>query len=433
MIFEEVRAGGCLSYLVGCPETCSAVLIDPELSQIDRYLALATRAGLRFHHIVDTHTHADHFSAARELSRRLEVPSVMHRASLAPYVDVRVDDGETIIAGRLRLRVVHTPGHTDDSICLVLPDRVLTGDTLLRRATGRTDLPTGDPEALYESLFGRLLHLDDALAVHPGHNYKGTPVTTVARERAENPRLQKRERAAFVEQMHRLSIEMPEHLTEALRTNRTGGKTVAQLLDEAASRISFMSMEEVRERITAGDRALVILDVRERDAYDAGHVPGARHLARGQLELRVDKELPDPTARILTCCEFGKISTLAAATLRTMGYTRALALDGGIRAWRAAIQGRLGLVPRFRQRLAYVPYERVPIWVDDDRFRLAYHVRHTALPQPGDERVLKRLVGRIMSQPLDRKRPLWEMWVVEGLDGDRFALVSKTHHCMIDG
>src|SRR5439155_406433 len=73
-----------------------------------------------------------------------------------------------------------------------------------------------------------------------------------------------------------------------------------------------------------------------RDAYDAGHVPGARHLARGQLELRVDKELPDPTARILTCCEFGKISTLAAATLRTMGYTRALALDGGMRAWREA-------------------------------------------------------------------------------------------------
>ncbi|HVN87915.1 MAG TPA: wax ester/triacylglycerol synthase family O-acyltransferase [Candidatus Binatia bacterium] len=100
---------------------------------------------------------------------------------------------------------------------------------------------------------------------------------------------------------------------------------------------------------------------------------------------------------------------------------------------RRAIHARLHLVPRFRQRLAYIPYEQIPIWVDDDRFRLAYHVRHTALPRPGDERVLKRLVGRIMSQPLDRKRPLWEMWVVEGLDGNRFALVSKTHHCMIDG
>jgi glyoxylase-like metal-dependent hydrolase (beta-lactamase superfamily II) len=334
MIFEEVRAGGCLSYLVGCPETCSAVLVDPELSRIDRYLALAAQAGLRIHHVVDTHTHADHFSAARELARRLQVPSVMHRASLAPYVDVRVDDGETIIAGRLRLRVVHTPGHTDDSMCLVLDGRVLTGDTLLRGATGRTDLPTGDPEALHQSLFGKLLTLDPALTVHPAHDYKGSPVSTLGQEAAENPRLQHRDRAAFVAQMRALSLEMPQHLTEALRTNRTGGKTVAQLLDEAASRISFMSMEEVRQRVEAGDGALVILDVRERDAYDAGHVPGARHVPRGQLELRVDRELPDPTARILACCEFGKISTLAAATLRAMGYTRAVALDGGIKAWR---------------------------------------------------------------------------------------------------
>ncbi len=100
---------------------------------------------------------------------------------------------------------------------------------------------------------------------------------------------------------------------------------------------------------------------------------------------------------------------------------------------RLAIHSKLHLVPRFRQVLAWVPYERNPIWADDSRFRLAYHVRHTALPRPGDERDLKRLVGRIMSQPLDRGRPLWEIWVAEGLDGDRFALISKTHHCMIDG
>src|SRR5207245_2175473 len=160
----------------------SAVLVDPERSQIDRYLALAARAGLRLHYLVDTHTHADHFSAVRELSERLGVPTVMHRASVAPYVDVRVDDGETLIAGKLRLRVLHTPGHTDDSMCLVLPDRVLTGDTLLRLATGRTDLPTGDAGALHESLFGRLLRLPEDLAVYPGHNYKGTAVTTLGQE-----------------------------------------------------------------------------------------------------------------------------------------------------------------------------------------------------------------------------------------------------------
>jgi glyoxylase-like metal-dependent hydrolase (beta-lactamase superfamily II)/rhodanese-related sulfurtransferase len=336
MVFEEIRAGGCVSYLVGCPETFSGVLVDPELGNIDRTLGLAAKVGVRLHHVVDTHTHADHFSGAREIGRRLGIPVVMFRGSPAPYVDVRVDDGESIIAGRLRLRVLHTPGHTDDSICLVLPDRVLTGDTLLRGATGRTDLPTGNPELLHESLFGRLLALDPALQVYPAHNYKNTPVSTLGDERANNPRLQKRDRAAFVEQMRALNLEMPEHLTEALRTNRTGGKTVTQLLDEAARSISFMSMEELRDRISTGDSGLVVLDIREREAYVAGHIPGAVHIARGQLELLVDKRFPDPTCRILTCCEFGKISTLAAATLRSMGYSRAVALDGGLAAWRKA-------------------------------------------------------------------------------------------------
>jgi glyoxylase-like metal-dependent hydrolase (beta-lactamase superfamily II) len=336
MLFEEIRSGGCCSYLVACGETCSGFLIDPELSQVDRTLALMAKAGVRVHYVIDSNTHADHFSASRELARRLRVPAVMHSSSVAPYVDVHVEHGETLIAGRLRMRVLHTPGHTEDSVSLVLPDRVLTGDTLLRLATGRTDLPTGNPEALYDSLFGTLLHLDDGLEVYPGHNYKDMPVTTIGREKAENPRLQKRERAAFVEQMRALSLSMPDHLTEALRTNRTGGKTVAQLLDEAAQQVAFMSMEDVRARVEADDPSLVILDVRERDAYDGGHIQGARHLPRGQLELRIDRELPDPTTRVLTCCEFGKISTLAAATLRTMGFTRALALDGGMMAWREA-------------------------------------------------------------------------------------------------
>jgi glyoxylase-like metal-dependent hydrolase (beta-lactamase superfamily II) len=320
--------------VIACGETCAGVVIDPVLSQIDRTLALIGKAGVRVHYVIDTHTHADHFTASRELARRLGVPRVMHRSSVAPDVEVRIDDGETLIAGRMRIRALATPGHTEDSISLVLADRVFTGDTLLRGATGRTDLPTGDPEQLHDSLFGKLLELDESLAVYPGHNYKDVPVSTLGHEKATNPRLQKRDRAAFVEQMRALNIGMPDHLTEALRTNRTGGKTVAQLLDEAAGRIAFLSMEELRERVERGDGELVVLDIRERDAYDAGHVPGARHVPRGQLELRIDQVLPDPTVRIVTCCEFGKISTLAADTLRTMGYVRAVALDGGMKAWR---------------------------------------------------------------------------------------------------
>ncbi len=100
---------------------------------------------------------------------------------------------------------------------------------------------------------------------------------------------------------------------------------------------------------------------------------------------------------------------------------------------RSTIETRLGRVPRFRQRLSEVPGEGHPIWIDDDRFNLAYHVRHSALPRPGSMELLKALVGRIMSQQLDRGKPLWEMWFVEGVEGDRVALITKTHHCMIDG
>jgi WS/DGAT/MGAT family acyltransferase len=97
------------------------------------------------------------------------------------------------------------------------------------------------------------------------------------------------------------------------------------------------------------------------------------------------------------------------------------------------LESRLHLIPRYRQRLAYIPLERHPVWVDDARFNLFYHVRHTALPRPGEERQLKRLCGRIMSQKLDPTKPLWEVWVVEGLADDRFALITKTHHAMVDG
>ena len=336
MLFETFAAGGCRSYVVGCEATRAAVLIDPELSLIDRYRGHLAQTGQVLHYIVDTHTHADHFSASHELGRSLGVPVVMNRLSPAPYPDLHLDDGDMLIAGQLKLRALHTPGHTRDSLCLVMDDRVFTGDTLLIGGTGRTDLPTGDPHALYESLFDRLLKLPGETLVFPAHEYKGRDHTTIAEEIASNPRLLNADRAEFVAMMQALDLAAPTHLTEALRTNMTGAKSVAQLLAEASAKVPFMSMQELSGRLGGNSRDLVVVDLREKDAFDQGHVPGARHLPRGQLELRVNSEFPDPTVRIVTCCEFGKISTLAAATLRELGFLRAAALDGGIKAWREA-------------------------------------------------------------------------------------------------
>lgn len=334
MLFETVASGGCRSYLIGCEETCAAALIDPELSQIDRYMALASRHGLRIKYLVDTHTHADHFSGTQQLARQLSVPVVMHGSSPAPFVDLRLQSGELLVVGKLRLQAMHTPGHTRDSMCLTVEDRVFTGDTLLIGATGRTDLPTGDASSLYDSLFDGVLKLDPATKVFPAHEYKGREHTTIGQQLAENPRLQQRDRGAFIEMMQSLNLTMPTHITEALRTNMTGGKTVAQMLAEAAAIVPFMSLAELNACIRSSKCDFMVLDVREREAFVDGHIQGAHHLPRGQLELRVNQELTDPTRRILVYCEFGRVSTLATATLRQMGFKGAVALDGGMKAWR---------------------------------------------------------------------------------------------------
>jgi glyoxylase-like metal-dependent hydrolase (beta-lactamase superfamily II)/rhodanese-related sulfurtransferase len=334
MIFEQIATGGCQSYLVGCSDTLSAALIDPEISQIDRYKALAAREGLHIRYVIDTHTHADHFSAAKTLSQALDAPAVMHHASPAPFASLRLDDDDMLLVGGLRLRSIHTPGHTADSMCLVVEDRVFTGDTLLIGGTGRTDLPTGDPDQLYDSLFGKLLKLDPALQVYPAHDYKGRSHSTIGAEIVDNPRLQKHERQDFTRMMRELNLAAPTHLTEALRTNMTGGKTVGQMLAEASTEVPFIALAELDRRLVGRPNDLLVLDVREEGAFKAGHIPGARHLPRGQLELRVNEEIPDPTPRIVTYCEFGKISTLAALTLRQLGFMRTTALDGGMKAWR---------------------------------------------------------------------------------------------------
>ena len=336
MIFEQFAAGGCQSYLAGCPKSFAAVLIDPEIGLVDRYRAVAAREGLTIRYLVETHTHADHFSASRQLAQLLRIPVVMHRESPAPFVDLRLDDGFMLAVGDLRFTALHTPGHTRDSMCLVGPDRVFTGDTLLIGGTGRTDLPSGDPDMLYDSLFGKLLTLDPALQVYPAHDYKGRGHSTIGAELADNRRLQAKDRAAFVAMMRALNLSAPTHLTEALRINMSGAKSVAQLLAQAAATVPFLSLGELEARIARRANDFVLLDVREKDAFAAGHIPTARHLPRGQLELRINEVFPDPTLRIVAYCEFGKISTLAAATLRDLGFAGAAALDGGMKAWREA-------------------------------------------------------------------------------------------------
>lgn len=191
MLFRQLldEGSGTLSYLVASERGGQAVLIDPVLAHTELYLRLLEALDLRLVFAVDTHSHHDHESALPALLERTECVTAMGRESRSTEVVRRVRDGEVLAFGGLRLEALHTPGHTDDSYCYVMDDRVFTGDTLLIRGTGRTDLG-GDSREQYESLFGKLLGLPGNMLVYPAHDYNGRRVSTIADERRDNPRLQ---------------------------------------------------------------------------------------------------------------------------------------------------------------------------------------------------------------------------------------------------
>ena len=214
-IFEELNGGAsCRTYLIVCPRTREALIVDPVLELVPGYMQRLTRDQLQLCRVVDTHTHADHLSGGRELAR---MTGAEHVGAPEGSVQRSLRDGEVLTVGEVRVRVWASPGHTADGLVLVMEDRVLTGDTLLIGATGRTDLPTGDAEAEYHSL-ARLLTLPPETLVYPAHDYGGRTFSTIGHERVNNPRL-RLSREAFVELMSRPRHEKPARLEESLAYN----------------------------------------------------------------------------------------------------------------------------------------------------------------------------------------------------------------------
>lgn len=219
LLFEQIRSGGCLSYIVGCQQEKLGIVIDPELDKTEEYLGLLNFFPLKLLYVIDTHTHADHSSACKVLRDRTGAQVIMHQASEAPYVDLRVNDGSTIRCGKISIEVLHTPGHTEDSACLLVEDRLFTGDTLLIGGCGRTDLPGGNPEKQYGSL-RRLASLDDQVRVYPAHDYR--PIfSTVGEEKKSNPRMLIPSREEFVRFMSARKPPLPRKFHSALEWNRS--------------------------------------------------------------------------------------------------------------------------------------------------------------------------------------------------------------------
>ncbi len=214
------------TYLVADEETRQAALIDPVLEQIDRDLGLIGELGLTLSHVLETHVHADHVTAAGVLRDRTGAKTVAG-ARGAPCADLLVRHGDGIALGGVTIRVLETPGHTDDSVSFHVPGVVFTGDALFIRGTGRTDFQNGDAGVLYDSITRVLFVLPDATVVYPGHDYKGRTMSTVAEEKAHNPRVAGKTRGEFIAIMESLGLPPPKKLAVAVAANRACGRVEA--------------------------------------------------------------------------------------------------------------------------------------------------------------------------------------------------------------
>ena len=211
MIFRQLfdNISSTYTYIISSGKGREALIIDPVLEKTDQYISLLTQLELRLVKVIDTHIHADHISGLAELRDRTKCITIMGEQAPADVVSMHVKDNENISIENITLQALYTPGHTDDSYSFLMNDRVFTGDTLLIKGTGRTDFQNGNSYEQYHSIFDRLLKLPEETFVYPAHDYKGEKVSSIGKERENNPRLQVDSVEQYIEIMNNLDLKKP--------------------------------------------------------------------------------------------------------------------------------------------------------------------------------------------------------------------------------
>ena len=345
---RELNGGACKTWLVAAEKTREAVLIDPLLERAEAYLDFLSAEGLKLAAVIDTHTHADHLSAALYLRDKAAVPVAMHAAARCAAVTRRLADGETLAFGEVALRVLHTPGHTDDSLTLSGAGSLMTGDFLFLGAlgAGRLDLPGGDPAAHYESL-KKVSTLGDDVEVLPGHDYQQRERSTLGAERGANPVLAPRGLDEYRDWWEGRRQGPADWMKAVVKANLAGtkdGKGILIPQGVSACACAPAPDHDDLPRLAPADlqrmlvekRRLFLLDVRQPEEWDdeLGHIAGAVLIPLGELPARL-AEVPGD-APIVSICRSGKRAAKAAAALRDAGRRDIWVLTGGMLAWNEA-------------------------------------------------------------------------------------------------
>jgi sulfur dioxygenase len=339
MIFRQLfdSVSGTYTYLLASRRGGEALIIDPVLEKVERYIQLVKELDLRLVKAVDTHLHADHITGLGALRDLTHCITVMGEHSQVDVVSMRIAEGDKLTIEGLALDVIYTPGHTDDSYSFLMNDRVFTGDTLLIRGTGRTDFQNGDARAQYDSLFNKLLKLPEETLVFPAHDYKGETASTIGEEKAFNPRLQVKSVDQYVELMAKLNLPNPKMMDVAVPANMRVG-----FAQEAIAQRGW-ALSAADAIALAGRPDVALIDLRERAEREKhGVIPGSLHAPYPDLVGNVCKggmlhELAAATGkRMLFYCAFGERSAMAVQAAQDAGISTACHIQGGLDAWAKA-------------------------------------------------------------------------------------------------
>lgn len=337
MFFRELNNTQCKSYLIADPEAGEAAIIDPIDSNIDRYLSVLAYHKLTLKFVADTHTHADHRSACTAVRKLTGCEVMMHELSPQPSVDKRFSNGDDLSVGSIKIKVLYTPGHTPDSVSFyVNEDRVLTGDVILIQGTGRSDFAGGNASDQYDSIMNKIFTLADDTLIFPGHDYRANTQSTVAVEKATNPRIAGKTREEYVEIMDNLNLPLPERIQEVLQINQSemDDDRIKFPLIAELNKVLQMDPEAVISRMEL-NHDICIIDVRDKQEFngDLGHIEGSRLMPIAEIPDSLESLEQFKDKEIILVCRSGIRSTTAAAILRGLGFLNVKNLKGGLLEW----------------------------------------------------------------------------------------------------
>lgn len=339
MFCRELNRGKCKTYILACEQSRQAVLIDPLRENTGRYIAVAAYHGLRLQYVIDTHTHADHRSGTWDIAELTDAKVVMERHAPAPHVNLHVSHGDVLEVGGLRLKVFHTPGHTPDGISLYADGCLFTGDTLLIGGTGRADFAGGDAGAQYDAITRVLFALPDDTVVFPAHDYRGNHNSTIAREKASNPRVAGRSRDEYINLMNNLGLPLPDKIQEALQSNQSAIEDDSVKFPDVVQlgHVHQVTAAELRDRLAGGSPPSIV-DVREPEEYsdELGHIHGSRLIPLKTLSGRAGELEALKGSEVVVVCRAGVRSSTGAAILTALGFEHVSNLKGGMLEWNEA-------------------------------------------------------------------------------------------------